>query len=321
MSDLAVLGQLELDNGLFLAAPSGDYQYLWLRDNVYVALGFEALGDQNTARRIYWGLLNILHRHSWKIDWVLWQQPRCGFEYLHPRYDRSGCEIPQPWGYKQHDAIGILLYQIARREKEGAGILRSHADLHLLQKLVWYLHRIEYWQDPDSGMWEENEELHASSLAACVRGLEELHGLVHLPDGLIDRGREALSGMLPRESVTKESDLALLSLVYPLEIGGPELVESVEAKLQRDHGVIRYEQDHYHRHDAGEAEWTMGIPWLGLCWNALGDRGRAKRYLGWTEKLYWRRHLPECYTGRRPCEHTPLAWAHSLTLALRTAVQ
>src|SRR2546429_8675220 len=59
MCDLSILAQLELGNGLFLAAPGGDYERVWIRDNVYVAAGFEALGDWTTARRIYWGLLNI----------------------------------------------------------------------------------------------------------------------------------------------------------------------------------------------------------------------------------------------------------------------
>jgi GH15 family glucan-1,4-alpha-glucosidase len=321
MCDRSILAQLELDNGLFLAAPSGDYQRVWIRDNVYVAEGFEALGDWTTARRIYWGLLNILHRHSWKIDWALWQRPQNGFEYIHPRYDLNGVEIPDPWGFKQNDAIGILLYKVGHLEKKGVGILRSHADQHLLQKLVWYLHKIEYWQDADSGIWEENEETHASSIAACLRGLEELHGLVRLPDGIIENGREALARLLPGESPTKESDMALLSLVYPLGLHVPEVIERVEERLLRDHGVIRYEHDHYHRHEGKEAEWTMGAPWLGLCWHKLGDHARAQKYLDWTDKLYWGDHLPECYTGTTPCEHTPLAWSHSLALALRKVLQ
>jgi GH15 family glucan-1,4-alpha-glucosidase len=321
MCDRSILAQLELDNGLFLAAPSGDYQRVWIRDNVYVAEGFEALGDWTTARRIYWGLLNILHRHSWKIDWALWQRPQNGFEYIHPRYDLNGVEIPDPWGFKQNDAIGILLYKVGHLEKKGVGILRSHADQHLLQKLVWYLHKIEYWQDADSGIWEENEETHASSIAACLRGLEELHGLVRIPDGIIENGREALARLLPGESPTKESDMALLSLVYPLGLQVPEVIERVEERLLRDHGVIRYEHDHYHRHEGKEAEWTMGAPWLGLCWHKLGDHARAKKYLDWTDKLYWGDHLPECYTGTTPCEHTPLAWSHSLALALRKVLQ
>jgi GH15 family glucan-1,4-alpha-glucosidase len=316
MSDLSVLQGLQLDNGLFLAAPNGGYEKVWIRDNVYVAEGYEALGDWNTVRRIYWGLLNILHRHNWKIDWALWQRPRWHYEYIHPRYDNSGNEIHEPWGFKQNDAIGILLYKIAHLEKAGVGVLRSHADQHLLQKLVWYLNRVEYWEDADSGMWEENEERHASSIGACLRALQELHGLVHIPEGMIERGWEALHRLLPRESESKTCDLAQLSLVYPLNMAEPELVEQVENELLRTHGVVRYANDAYHR-NGSEAEWTMGIPWLGLCWLRLGDRSKARRYLAMTERVYWGDQLPECYSGHGPCEHSPLAWSHSLTLSLR----
>src|SRR5262245_28951254 len=104
--DLAVLKSMRLKNGLSLAAPGGGYEKVWIRDNVYVALGLEAAGRHGAARRICWGLLDILHCHSWKIDWVLWQRPRCDYEYLHPRYTADGEEIPDPWGFKQHDAIG-----------------------------------------------------------------------------------------------------------------------------------------------------------------------------------------------------------------------
>jgi GH15 family glucan-1,4-alpha-glucosidase len=144
---------------------------------------------------------------------------------------------------------------------------------------------------------------------------------VRIPDGIIENGREALARLLPGESPTKESDMALLSLVYPLGLQVPEVIERVEERLLRDHGVIRYEHDHYHRHEGKEAEWTMGAPWLGLCWHKLGDHARAQKYLDWTDKLYWGDHLPECYTGTTPCEHTPLAWSHSLALALRKVLQ
>ena len=53
MCDLSILAQLELGNGLFLAAPGGDYERVWIRDNVYVAEGFEALGDWTTTRRVF----------------------------------------------------------------------------------------------------------------------------------------------------------------------------------------------------------------------------------------------------------------------------
>lgn len=316
MNDLAVLQALQLDNGLFLAAPNSGYEKIAIRDNLYVAEAFEALGDWPTVRRIYWGLLNLLHRNNWKIDWALWQRPQWGLEYLQPRYAPPGDLSRESWGFRQNDAIGLLLFKLATLEKAGAGILRSHADLHLLQKLVWYLDRIEYWQDADSGMWDEIAEVHASSIAACLRAVQELDGLVHVPDGMRERGWEALHRVLPRESPEKACDLAQLSLVHPLGLREPGIVEQVEEALLRSHGVIRYADDCYHR-GAAEAQWTMGIPWLGLCWLRLGDRERARLYRERLDRLYWGDHLPECYRDQAPCERRPLAWAHSLALALR----
>lgn len=316
MDDLAVLQGLQLDNGLFVAAPNGGYEKVWIRDNVYVAQGYEVLGDWTTVRRIYWGLLNILHRYSWKIDWALWQRPQWDCSSVHPRYERAGEEAPEAWGMRQNDAVGLLLFKLATLEKAGAGILRSHADLHLLQKIVWYLNRLEYWHDADGGMWEEQPEVHASSIGACVRALQELDGLVHIPDGMIERGWDALHRLLPRESATKRCDLAQLSLVYPLDVCEPMLVEQVEEHLLRSHGVLRYQGDAAPGGEA-EAQWTMGIPWLGLCWLRLGNRERARLYRARLDRLYWNDYLPECYYDGTPCEHRPLAWAHSFALALR----
>jgi len=50
-------------------------------------------------------------------------------------------------------------------------VLRNDADKELVQLLVDYLVALEYWQDADNGMWEENREVHASSIGACVAGL------------------------------------------------------------------------------------------------------------------------------------------------------
>ena len=65
-------------------------------------------------------------------------------------------------------------------------------------------------------MWEENMELHASSVGACVAGLRSVKMLVNVKDELIQKGEETLRFLLPRESETKETDLSLLSLIYPI---------------------------------------------------------------------------------------------------------
>ena len=90
MDDLAVLQALQLDNGLFMAAGCGGQEKIAIRDNVYVAEAFEALGDWTTVRRTYWGLLNLLHRNNWKIDWALWQRPQWAGRKVSVRVTRRG---------------------------------------------------------------------------------------------------------------------------------------------------------------------------------------------------------------------------------------
>jgi len=40
----------------------------------------------------------------------------------------------------------------------------------ILVKLVQYLESIRYWEDKGHGMWEEKEEVQASSIGACLAG-------------------------------------------------------------------------------------------------------------------------------------------------------
>lgn len=316
IDDLAVLDQYQLPAGTYLAGPNG-YGKIWLRDNVYVGLALEAAGQWHVAKSVYQGLLDIIHRHSWKIDWIIeYGKPSHAYEYIHPRYHPNGDEIWEPWGNKQHDALGDLLWRIAVLENAGVSILRDDQDLELLKKLVSYLTIVKYWHDPDSGIWEEGEEVHASSVAACTRAIEALSCLMPIPDGLAERGQQTLEKLLPHESHSRHCDLALLSLVWPLGFQREDVLVAVEQTLLREHGVIRYQGDWYHR-NCTEAEWPMGLPWLGLCWFSLGDRIRARRYLDLTERFYQGGYLPECYSAGYPCEHTPLVWAHALTLALR----
>ena len=87
-----------------------------------------------------------------------------------------------------------------------------------MQKLVNYLECLQYWQAADNGMWEENMEIHASSIGACVAGLNAVKMLVNVNEELIKKGEETLRFLLPRESETKATDLALLSLIFPYRV-------------------------------------------------------------------------------------------------------
>lgn len=176
-----------------------------------------------------------------------------------------------------------------------------------------------YWQEPDNGMWEERMEVHASSLGACVAGLRSIQTFVDVPEDLIRNGEIALNALLPRESLTKDTDLALLSLIYPFKIISRkmalQILEDVTGKLERTYGCIRYEGDQYF-YDKEEAQWCFGFPWLGLCYQVLHDLEKTAEYWRKTKGIVpLNGEVPELYVGGlRPNHHAPLAWAVALVL-------
>ena len=316
-----ILGRLKYPNNLFAAAPNvkTGYNRIWIRDNIYTLLGFEAHGDFETSVKTIHALLDIVNKHSYKIDWMIKQPSKEGYRYIHPRYDESGNELSEPWGYKQNDAIGALLWKIGDLDKKGKVVWRN-GDKEIVQKLVDYLKAIEYWHDADNGMWEEKEEVHASSVGACLAGLISVQHIVHVPLHLIAHGEHTLRTMLPRESITKHADLALLSLIWPYKIVSQKeaelILQNVE-ELVREKGVIRYEGDMYYN-NGKEAEWTMGFPWLAIIYRELGQTHKYHFYLNKSQSaLNEKGELPELYYGGTLThnENTPLTWAMSLLLA------
>ena len=307
----AILKRIQNVNGLFLAAPNAKtgYHRVWIRDNIYALFGFEQIKTVHA-------ILDILKKHSYKIDWMIKQPTKEGWRYVHPRYDENGNEIAEPWGWKQNDSIGALLWKIGEMDKKGKFEWRT-GDKEIVQKLVNYLQAIEYWHDSDNGMWEEKEEVHASSVGACLAGLLAVGEIVHVPLHLIAHGEHALRTLLPRESVTKHTDLALLSLIWPYKIVTAQerelILKNVE-ELVREKGVIRYEGDLYYG-NGKEAEWTMGFPWLAIIYKELNEMNKYYFYLNKARNtVNSNGELPELYFGGTSThnENTPLTWAMSL---------
>jgi len=319
---------LQHETGLFSASRKDlktGYNLCWIRDTVYSSLGFEAVKNLVAVKKIYGALLDLLLKHEYKIDWMIKQpQPKVPFRYIHARYDPVTMkEIWDEWGNKQNDAIGAVLFKIGDLESKGIRIIRGNNDVRILQKLVNYLGAIHYWHDPDNGMWEENEEVHASSVGACLAGLKAISKIsgVEVPQLLIDNGEKALQLMLPCESATKDIDLSLLSLIYPYNIVTPAqrelILKNVEGKLVRNKGAIRYPGDKYYNKNGLEAEWTFGFPWLAIIYKQLGNPEKYAFYTRKTiEAMNENGELPELYYGNtNKCnENTPLAWGQSLCI-------
>jgi len=325
-----ILKNLQYQSGLFAASKkevATGYDKAWLRDNFYECLAFEVLGDWPTVRQTYRAILDIFKKHEWKIDYAIGKKPEHTHQYIHPRYHpETFNEYWEEWGNKQNDAIGCILFKLGELEAREPGLaVESDDDRRIVQKLVWYLSTLEYWHDPDSGMWEEDQEIHASSVGACVAGLQMARRIdgVTVPDELIKKGEATLRRLLPRESAHKFVDLALLSLIWPYQVTNGEettaILDNVEYHLLRRRGVIRYKGDHYYNKNpdgwSEEAEWTFGLSWLAIIYEKLGEEEKAAEFLARAKETVTRDGvIPELYfsNSARHNDNTPLGWSESL---------
>lgn len=328
-----ILEKLRLPHGLYLASPSEDYSFVWLRDSFYEVMPY-LHSDCQRYEKTYHRILDLLKEYEWKVDIHTRQKPSKPWEYLHSRYEAKEVkEINLPWGHVQHDAIGAILFGIGKGVRVGKKIIRDEKDRALVQKLVLYLETCRYWMDSDNGMWEEWREVHSSSVGACVAGLKQVETIVEVPPELIAKGTMTLLNQFPYESADRPTDLAQLSLIYPYQSfstdKGKQLVRNIEKNLLRKRGVIRYQGDSYYstlQADKGrglplvdyygtEAEWTFGLPWLALCHLQFGNLERAKSYIEQTERVMLEDgSLPELYYSGSSTYNgnTPLGWSNAL---------
>ena len=328
---LHALKRLQEPSGLFLASPrevTTGYDKAWLRDNFYECLAFEYAGRWDVVHQTYRAILDIFLKHERKIDAAIANKPQHSYEYIHPRYNpESFDEFWEEWGNKQHDAVGAILFRVGELEKhEGMSVIETADDKRIVQKLVNYLKSIQYWIDPDNGMWEEAEEIHASSVGACVAGLKSIAELefVHVDPELIQRGEEVLHKLLPRESEKKFVDLAQLSLIFPYnvvtEAEREKILENVEYHLVKNLGVLRYKSDMYYNADpvdgtSQEAEWTFGLAWMAIIYERLGNKPKAEEYIRKSMMTVDAvGSIPELYFSNSEThnENSPLGWSESM---------
>jgi phosphorylase kinase alpha/beta subunit len=326
---LEILKNLQYNSGLFAASSKGvstGYDKSWLRDNFYECIAFEVIEDWDTVEKTYNALLEIFLKHEYKLDAAIAKKPEHKHEYIHARFNPENFdEFWEDWGNKQNDSVGAILFRIGELEHHHKRIILKNEDhVRIVNKLVKYLESIRYWEDQDSGMWEENEEVHASSIGACVAGLKSIDRLskIEVPSHMIENGERALNYLLPRESKTKFVDLSLLSLIYPYNVISKtqrvQILDNVEYLLLRERGVIRYKNDHYYNKNpdgySEEAEWTFGLSWLAIIYEHMGDKKKAKFFIDKMLESVSNRGVPELYFSNSDKfnENTPLGWSESL---------
>jgi len=178
------------------------------------------------------------------------------------------------------------------------------AALKLLKSLVFFIPRIE------------------GDFCNYFHDKEHMSSSVVIPDYMINNGQKALDELLPRESSTKEVDLALLTLIYPYNIVSTiqrdQILSNIEKKLVRFNGVIRYENDQYYGNEHGEPTWTMGFPWLAIIYKQIGNHTKYNFYMKKTISVMNNKgELPELYYANTDehNENSPLGWSQALYLA------
>jgi GH15 family glucan-1,4-alpha-glucosidase len=326
---LGEIRKLEKAPGIYTASAhtvGTGYDKAWLRDIYFIVLSFLETGDMETVKRSARALLDVFMKHKDKINWAIANKPHETWQYIHARFHPETFEeFWEEWGNRQHDAVGEVLNLICDLELRGHSIMETEEDREMVQNIVDYLIRVEYWHDPDNGIWEENLEVHASSVGSVVAALRKAKQILwlYVPDWDIEKGEEVLRGLLPRESEEKFADLALMTLIYPFAVTTEEetieILRNVEYHLTRDKGVIRYKGDRYYNQNqdgySEEAEWCFGLSWLAIIYAQRGDTKKAQAYLDRARATVTAGGLvPELYYSHteKPNDNTPLGWAESM---------
>ena len=266
-----------LKNGLFPAAiVSNSTQYtgyaaVWVRDNIYVAHAHYLSGEIEVALKCVRCLMEYFQKYQHRLQNIIDGQtdPDNVMERPHVRFNGEDLtEIDQNWQHAQNDALGYFLWFCCRLI--GEEILQpSPMELETLLLFPLYFEAIAYWQDKDSGHWEEDRQVSASSIGVVVASLKCLRKLVEHEvifkrslsnyltlkrlDYLIDCGTDVLKRILPAECIepgtVRRYDAALLFLIYPLDIlddaHSDRIIEDVITNLQGKYGISRYLHDSF----------------------------------------------------------------------------
>lgn len=269
-----------LENGLFPAsAVSADTEYtgyasVWVRDNIYLAYSHYFVGQTEVGVKNVNTLITYFKKYKWRFEGIIEGKvnPDNVMERPHIRFDgRNLEEINQEWNHAQNDALGYFLWFYCKLAREKL-VKPQPDDLKILALFPFYLEKICYWQDEDSGHWEEDRKIEASSIGVVIAGLKELKLLLtdtgldsyckykdkfvttEFLDELIDRGTASLNNILPSECIQtgpqqRRYDAALLFLIYPLQVLEDEMADQilkdVIENLQGDYGISRYLGDSF----------------------------------------------------------------------------
>jgi phosphorylase kinase alpha/beta subunit len=324
--------------GLFPASTAitahGDYTDAWVRDNVYTILAVWGLAlayrkvDAPPGRlfeleqsviKLMRGLLFCMLRQADKVE--RFKQTQSPLDALHAKYSTHTGDVvvgDDEWGHLQLDATSLFVLILAQMTASGLPAIYTLDEVNFVQNLVYYIGRT--YRTPDYGLWERGDkinhgsvELNASSIGMAKAALEAINGLdlfgargsqasvIHVLPDEIARARLTLASLLPRESSSKETDAALLSIIgFPaFAVTDPLLVArtrtKIVEKLEGKYGCKRFLRDghqtvledttrlHYEpeellKFEGIECEWPLFFTYLYLDALFSGDVAGIEKY-------------------------------------------
>jgi len=354
-----ILSRQDAITGLLPASTAinahGDYTDAWVRDNVYsilsvwgLWLSYKKHAPQHyrthtlgqSVVKLMRGLLISMMRQADRVE--KYKNTHNPIDALHAKYATdTGLAVvgDDEWGHLQLDATSLFVLMIAQMSASGLSIIYTIDEVNFVQNLVHYISRT--YSTPDYGIWERGNkknhgttEINCSSVGMAKAALEAINGfnlfpnsnsqegVIHIVLNDIARSRLTLKGLLPRESDSKETDAALLSIIgYPAYAVEDEILvtqtrDKIIEKLAGRYGCKRFLLDghqssiedatrlHYEPSELREftdieSEWPLFFTYLLL--DAL-MRDDKEAVQNWKEKLEplfvqedGERLLPELY--------------------------
>ncbi|MBU0720676.1 glycoside hydrolase family 15 protein [bacterium] len=357
--DTIILSRQDPITGLLPASTAvnahGDYTDAWVRDNVYSILSVWGLclayGKYNpnhhrsyllsqSVVKLMRGLLSAMMRQSDRVE--AFKKTLNPTDALHAKYGtHTGLAVvgDAEWGHLQLDATSLYLLMIAQMTASGLRLIYTMDEVSFVQNLVHYISRT--YCTPDYGIWERGNkinsgstEINCSSVGMAKAALEAMDGfnlfgnvasqeaLIHVISSDIARSRFTLHGLLPRESTSKETDGALLSIIgYPAyAIEDEELVKKTRKKIVKklsgrygckrflldghqssieDNSRLHYEPSELRKFEHIESEWPLFFTYLLLDALMREDTEDVKKWQAKLEPLFVEQDsqklLPELY--------------------------
>jgi phosphorylase kinase alpha/beta subunit len=249
-----------LENGLFSAAAGegGEfeltgYRNVWVRDNIHISHAHWQWGESDKAVAAIRSLMAFYVKYKKRFTDIIDGRidPADPMNRPHVRFDGDRLEeLDEKWSHAQNDAIGAFLWLAAKLASECHW---TSDERDLLQNVGRYLQTIQFWDDEDSGHWEEIRKIAASSIGVATAAFEAWGSDFDSAPRVA--GRKALDSILPSECIQPDPqkrrryDSALLFLIYPYQVVtgamADRIVTDVTGHLMGDHGIRRYLGDSY----------------------------------------------------------------------------